>query len=279
LVKFVEAVREDPDVETVLASIGGGLGGGNSTNTGRMFITLRENRTLSADEVIARIRRGKASHIPGASLFLQAVQDLRIGGRGSAAQYQYTLQGDSLNELADWAPRMVRAMHDIPGVVDLNSDQQNKGLQASLAIDRTTASRLGISAKSLDDTLYDAFGQRQVSTMYTQLNQYHVVMEVEPSFWQNPDGLKFLYVKGTNGQVPLSAFTHYEANTSPLAGNHSGQFPPVTISFTRAPGKPLGDAVDEILAIQRDLGMPATIHGNFQGTAQAFQDSLANEPI
>jgi hydrophobe/amphiphile efflux-1 (HAE1) family protein len=278
--RFVEAVREDPDVQTVLASIGGGLGGGNSTNTGRMFITLRsEGRTLTVDEVIARIRRGKASHIPGATLFLQAVQDLRIGGRGSAAQYQYTLQGDSLTEIADWAPRMVRAMRDIPGVVDLNSDQQNKGLQASLAIDRPTAARLGISAKTMDDTLYDAFGQRQVSTMYTQLNQYHVVMEVEPSFWQNPDGLKFLYVKGTKGEVPLSAFTHYEANTSPLAVNHSGQFPSVTISFNLAPGKSLGDAVDEILAIQRNLGMPATIHGNFQGTAQAFQDSLANEPV
>jgi multidrug efflux pump len=276
---FVAAVREDPDVDTVLASIGGGLGGGNSTNTGRMFITLRDNRTLTADEVIARIRRGKAAHIPGATLFLQAVQDLRIGGRGSAAQYQYTLQGDSLTELNEWAPRMVLAMRNVPGVVDLNSDQQNKGLQASLAIDRPTAARLGISAKSIDDTLYDAFGQRQVSTMYTQLNQYHVVMEVAPSFWQNPDGLKFLYVKGNSGQVPLSAFTHYEANTSPLAVNHSGQFPSVTISFNLAPGKALGDAVDEILAIQRNLGMPATIHGNFQGTAQAFQDSLANEPI
>jgi multidrug efflux pump len=280
LVQFVAAVREDPDVETVLASVGGGgMGGGGSTNTGRMFITLRDGRLLTADEVIARIRRGKASHIPGASLFLQAVQDLRIGGRGSAAQYQYTLQGDNLAELADWAPRMMRAMREIPGVVDLNSDQQNKGLQASLAIDRTTASRLGISTKSLDDTLYDAFGQRQVSTMYTQLNQYHVVMEVDPSFWQNPDGLNFLYVRGTKGQVPLSAFTHYEPNTSPLAVNHYGQFPSVTISFNLAPGKPLGDAVDEILAIQRSLGMPATIHGNFQGTAQAFQDSLANEPV
>jgi multidrug efflux pump len=279
LVRFVEAVREDPDVDVVLASVGGGGMGGGSTNTGRMFITLKDNRLLNADEVIARIRRGKASHIPGASLFLQAVQDLRIGGRGSAAQYQYTLQGDNLVELADWAPRMMRAMREIPGVVDLNSDQQNKGLQASLAIDRPTAARLGISTKNLDDTLYDAFGQRQVSTMYTQLNQYHVVMEVEPTFWQNPDGLKFLYVKGTQGEVPLSAFTRYEPNTSPLAVNHYGQFPSVTISFNLAPGKPLGDAVDEILAIQRNLGMPATIHGNFQGTAQAFQDSLANEPV
>jgi multidrug efflux pump len=207
------------------------------------------------------------------------VQDLRIGGRGSSAQYQYTLQGDKLADIAEWAPRMVRAMRAIPGVVDLNSDQQDKGLQASLVIDRPTASRMGISTKAIDDTLYDAFGQRQVSTMYRQLNQYHVVMEVEPRFWQNPDGLKYIYVKGSKGLVPLSAFTHYEATTSPLAVNHSGQFPSVTISFNLAPGMPLGTAVDQILELQKSLGMPATIHGNFSGTAQAFQDSLANQPV
>jgi multidrug efflux pump len=245
-----------------------------------MFVTLRgEGRELTADEVIARIRRGKASQLPGATLFLQAVQDLRIGGRGSAAQYQYTLQGDNLADISAWAPRMVRAMRAIPGVVDLNSDQQDKGLQATLVIDRPTASRLGISAKAIDDTLYDAFGQRQVSTMYQPLNQYHVVMEVDPRFWQNPDGLKYIYVKGTNGQVPLSAFTHYEASTSPLAVNHSGQFPSVTISFNLAPGMPLGTAVDRILELQNSLGMPANIHGNFSGTAQAFRDSLANQPV
>jgi multidrug efflux pump len=245
-----------------------------------MFVTLRgEGRLLTADQVIARIRRGKAAHIPGATLFLQAVQDLRIGGRGSSAQYQYTLQGDNLTDLAEWAPRMMQAMRELPGVVDLNSDQQNKGLQASLAIDRPTAARLGITAKSIDDTLYDAFGQRQVSTMYTQLNQYHVVMEVDPIFWQNPDGLKYLYVKGRTGQVPLSTFTHYTPSTSPLAVTHSGQFPSVTISFNLAPGVPLGPAVEQILDIQHSMAMPATIHGSFSGTAQAFQDSLANEPI
>src|SRR5471032_1341494 len=174
---------------------------------------------------------------------------------------------------------MVRTMRGVPGIVDVNSDQQDKGLQASLDIDRQTAARLGITAKAIDDTLYDAFGQRQVSTMYRQLNQYHVVMEVEPRFWQNPDALKYIYVRGTNGQAPLSAFTHYRADTSPLAVNHSGQFPSVTISFNLAPGMPLGTAVDQILQIQRTLGMPATIHGNFSGTAQAFQDSLANEPV
>jgi len=279
--QFAGAVGDDSDVTIVIGSMGGGgMGGGGSLNTGRMFVTLNgDGRKLTSDEVIARIRRGKASHIPGATLFLQSVQDLRIGGRGSAAQYQYTLQGDNLAEIAEWAPQMVRAMRAIPGVVDINSDQQDKGLQASLVIDRATAARMGISAKAIDDTLYDAFGQRQVSTMYQQLNQYHVVMEVEPRFWQNPDGLKYLYVKGSNGQVPLSTFTHYEATTSPLAVNHSGQFPSVTISFNLAPGMPLGTAVDRILEIQRTLGMPATIHGNFSGTAQAFQDSLANEPV
>jgi hydrophobe/amphiphile efflux-1 (HAE1) family protein len=281
LVEFEKAVRDDPDVAIVLASMGGGgMGGGGAQNTARMFVTLRsEGRVLTVDEVIARIRRSRASHIPGATLFLQAVQDLRIGGRGSAAQYQYTLQGDNLDDLALWAPRMQRAMRDLPGVVDLNSDQQNKGLEASLVIDRPTAARLGISAKAIDDTLYDAFGQRQVSTMYTQLNQYHVVMEVAPEFWQNPDGLKYLYVQGIKGQVPLSAFTHYAPTTSPLAVNHSGQFPSVTISFNLSPGMPLGTAVEEILNIQRNLGMPASIHGSFSGTAQAFQDSLANEPV
>ncbi|HTS30094.1 MAG TPA: efflux RND transporter permease subunit [Bryobacteraceae bacterium] len=280
--EFVKVVGEDPDVTIVIGSMGGGgMGGGGTMNTGRMFVTLRSDRArkLTADEVIAHIRRGKASHIPGATLFLQAVQDLRIGGRGSSAQYQYTLQGDNLADLALWAPRMMQSMRNIPGVVDLNSDQQDKGLQASLAIDRATASRMGISTKMIDDTLYDAFGQRQVSTMYTQLNQYHVVMEVDPVFWQNPDGLKYLYVKGSKGQVPLSAFTHYEANTSPLAVNHSGQFPSVTISFNLAPGVPLGPVVDRVLELQRSMGMPAAIHGNFSGTAQAFQDSLSNEPI
>jgi multidrug efflux pump len=280
--EFVRTVREDPDVAIVIGSMGGGgMGGGGTMNTGRMFVTLRSDRERkqTADEVIAHIRRGKVSHIPGATLFLQAVQDLRIGGRGSSAQYQYTLQGDNLPDLAQWAPRMMQSMRVIPGVVDVNSDQQDKGLQASLAIDRTTASRMGISTKAIDDTLYDAFGQRQVSTMYTQLNQYHVVMEVDPQFWQNPDGLKYLYVKGDKGQVPLSAFTHYQADTSPLAVNHSGQFPSVTISFNLAPGMPLGTAVDRILELQRTLGMPAAIHGSFSGTAQAFQDSLSNEPV
>jgi multidrug efflux pump len=280
--EFVQTVREDPDVAIVIGSMGGGgMGGGGTLNMGRMFVTLHSDgeRKLTADEVIAHIRRGKVSHIPGATLFLQAVQDLRIGGRGSSAQYQYTLQGENLADLALWAPRMLQAMRAIPGVVDLNSDQQDKGLQASLAIDRATASRMGISAKDIDDTLYDAFGQRQVSTMYTELNQYHVVMEVDPQFWQNPDGLKYLYVKGKNGQVPLSTFTHFEANTSPLAVNHSGQFPSVTISFNLAPGMPLGTAVDRILDLQRTLGIPSAIHGSFSGTAQAFQDSLSNEPI
>jgi len=279
--EFVKAVRDDPDVASMIGWMGGGgMGGGGSLNTGRMFVTLKSDRNLTIDEVIARVRRGSASHIAGGTLYLQAVQDLRIGARGSAAQYQYTLQGDNLAELALWAPRMMQAMRSIPGLVDLSTDQQDKGLQASLVIDRPTAARFGISVKAIDDTLYDAFGQRQVSTMYTQLNQYHVVMEVDPRFWQNPDGLKYLYAKSSTGkEVPLSAFAHYAPSTSPLAVNHSGQFPSVTLSFNLAPGVPLGPVVDAVLDLERTLGMPASIHGFFQGAAQAFQESLRNEPI
>ncbi len=171
-------------------------------------------------------------------------------------------------------------MRTLPGIVDVNSDQQNRGLQASLVIDRDTAARMGITSQMIDDTLYDAFGQRQVSTMYRQLNQYHVVMEVAPEFAQNPDGLRYIYVRSNTGaQVPLSAFTHYEANTTPLAVNHSGQFPSITLSFNLSPGVALGDAVTEIANAQHDIRLPASIHGSFSGTAQAYQSSLANEPL
>ena len=171
---------------------------------------------MTADQVIARLR-GKLAHVPGATLFLQPIQDVRMGGRFGAAQYQYTLQGDDPNELFEWAPRVYEKLRTLPELADVNTDQQNKGLQASLIIDRTTASRLGITPQVIDNTLYDAFGQRQVSTMYTSLNQYHVVMEVDSQFWQTPDGLKQIYVRGSGGgMVPLTAFTHFEANTAPL---------------------------------------------------------------
>ena len=276
LASFVDTVMRDPDVESANGFIGGG-----TLNAGRMFVSLkpREQRKSTADQVIAHLR-GKLAHVPGATLVLQPVQDVRTGGRPAAAQYQYTLQGDNATELLDWAPRVLGRLKKLPELTDVNSDQQNKGLQASLVIDRATASRLGITPQAIDDTLYDAFGQRQVSTMYTQLNQYHVVMEVEPKFWQNPVGLKYIYVRSTKGDlVPLAAFTHYEPSTAPLAVNHQGQFPAVTISFNLPAGVALGDAVNAISRAQTEIRLPASIRGSFQGTAQAFQASLANEPI
>jgi multidrug efflux pump len=273
---FVDIVQHDPGVESANGFLGGGL-----TNNGRMFVSLKplDQRKQSADQIIARLR-AKTSHVPGATLVLQPVQDVRVGGRPSAAQYQYTLQGDNAAQLLEWAPRVFARLKRLPQLADANSDQQNKGLQAALTIDRATASRLGITPQLIDDTLYDAFGQRQVSTMYTPLNQYHVVLEAEPRFWQNPDGLAQTYVRSSRGEmVPLSAFARYEPSTAPLAVNHQGQFPSVTISFNLAPGVALGTAVDAIKAAEAELRVPAGIRGSFQGTAQAFQSSLANEPI
>jgi multidrug efflux pump subunit AcrB len=238
-----------------------------------------DERTLSADQVIARLR-GRLAAVPGAPTFLQAVQDLRTGGRAGNAQYQYTLQGDNVTELDAWGPRVLQRLRTLPQLADVNSDQQDQGRQSSLVIDRSTASRLGITAQRIDDTLYDAFGQRQVSTLYTPLNQYHVVMEVEPRFWQRPETLQDIYVRSSTGaMVPLSAFSHYEPTSTALAVNHQGQFPAVTLSFNLAPGVALGEAVATIQAALRQLGLPASIRGSFQGTAQAFQASLANEPL
>jgi multidrug efflux pump len=228
---------------------------------------------------MARLR-GKLARVPGARLFMQAFQDLRVGGRLSGAQYQFTLQGDNVRELNEWAPRVLSKMRSLPILTDVNSDQQDRGLEASLAIDRDTAARLGINTAVLDDTLYDAFGQRQVSTMYKQLNQYHVVLEVNSDFWQNPDGLKYIYVRSANRTlVPLSAFTHYAPSNAPLTVNHQGLFPAITISFNLTPGTALGDAVTAVERATREIGLPAAIRGSFQGTAQAFQDSLASQPV
>jgi multidrug efflux pump len=279
VIQVVNAIMKDPDVESIIAFSGGGGGGGSTLNTGRMFISLRTERKLTADQVIARLRPG-LSRMPGVSIYLQAVQDLRIGGRPTPAQYQFTLQSESVAELSQWAPLVLQKMRSLRQLVDVNTDQQDRGRQASLVIDRNTASRLGISSQAIDDTLYDAFGQRLVSTIYTQLNQYHVVMEVEPRFWQNPDGLKYIYARAPRGtQVPLSAFTRYEPTTAPLAVNHQGQFPSVTISFNLPLGISLGEAVPAIEEAERQIGLPTSIHGSFQGTAQAYQESLANEPI
>ncbi len=277
---IVDIIGNDPAVDAVVAFTGG-AGGRATTNTGRMFIALKPagERNLSADQVIARLRK-KISSVPGAPAYLQSVQDVRAGGRQSGGQYQYTLEGENLADLMTWCPLIEQRLREIHGIVDLNSDQQDKGLQASLVIDRSTASRLGVSPQEIDDTLYSAFGQEQVSIMYTQLNQYHVVMEVEPSFWQRPETLRYIYVPSSTGAlVPLSAFTHYEMTQTALAISHQGQFPAVTLSFNLAPGLALGDAVKAIESATRKMGLPSSISGSFQGTAQVFQASLANQPL
>jgi multidrug efflux pump len=279
MARFVDIVKSDPAVANVVAFTGSG--GGTTTNTGRMFISLKPlaERKVSADEIIRRLRRQLAT-VEGASVFLQATQDLRVGGRGGNAQYQYTIQSENLDDLVKWGPMLLGALRNVPIVTDVNSDQQNSGLQALLDYDRATAERLGITPQDIDSTLYDAFGQRQVSTMYKQLNQYHVVMEVEPRYWQSPEGLKEIYLHPANGGiVPLSAIAHYTPATAPLAVNHQGQFPAVTFSFNLAPGVALSDAVQAINQTEQSMGMPPTIHGSFAGTAQAFQTSLASEPF
>jgi multidrug efflux pump len=334
LTQFVTIVHNDPAVDTVV-----GFTGGGQTNSGFMFVSLKplSERKISADQVIARLRRNLAL-VPGASLFLQAVQDIRAGGRQSNAQYQYTLQADSLVDLTEWSPKILAALQSIPSMTEVNTDQQNKGLETDLVIDRDTASRFGINASQIDNTLYDAFGQRQVSTIYNPRNQYHVIMEVAPQYWQSPDMLKDIYVSTSGGSVggtqstnavagtvqakgqstsaatiaadtarnlatnaiansthgatstgaavstnaetmvPLAAFTHFGPGSAPLAVNHQGLFVANTISFNLAPGASLSDAVTSINAAMARIGVPASIHGTFQGTARVFQESLANEP-
>jgi len=281
LQEAVDVIRKDPAVENVLAFTGGGGGGGSAKNTARMFIQLKrfDERSVTADEIVGRLR-GPLSKLPGTPVFLQSVQDLRIGGRPTNAQFQFTLQAEDTRELATWGPRLMAHLRKVPGILDINSDQQDQGLEATLVVDRDTASRLGLSAKDIDDALYDAFGQRQVAVLYAAQNQYHVVMEVAPQYWQRPETLKQLYVRTATGtQVPLAAFTHYEQRATALAVNHSSQFPSVTISFNLAPGLSLGEAVVLVQKATTELGMPSSVRASFQGTAQAFQASLANEPM
>ncbi|MBF0551188.1 MAG: multidrug efflux RND transporter permease subunit [Deltaproteobacteria bacterium] len=278
---IVDIIKSDPDVTYVTGFTGGGGRGGSTTNTGRMFISLKpfEERKASARDVIGRLRK-KLAQVVGAPTYLQAVQDLRVGGRGGAALYQYTLQGDNLAELNTWAPRMLQQLQTLPGLVDVNSDQQDRGLQASLVIDRNAASKLGVTSQLIDNALYNAFGQRQVTISYTMLNQYHVVMEVAPSFWQRPDALQNIYVRSSTGaEVPLSSFTRYAPKATSLSVNHLGQFPSVTASFNLWPGAALGDAVLSVEEAARKLGLPADIRASFLGTAQAFKASLANQPL
>jgi multidrug efflux pump len=275
--EFVQRIKADPAVDNVMAF----TGGQGSTNGGFIFLGLKplNQRHISASDVVSRLRP-KLMSLPGASVFLQAGQDLRIGGRSSNAQYQYTLQSDNLTDLVNWGPTLLKEMRKLPGFTDVNSDQQNSGLQATLSYDRQTASRLGITPQMIDSALYESFGQAPVSTMYTSLNQYYVVMEVAPQYWQSPDALKNVYVHPANGKpVPLNAIATLQFNTAALQVNHQGQFPSVTISFNLADGVALSQASGRIVQMEQSMGMPATIHGMFSGTLQAFQDSLSTEPF
>ena len=281
LVQMVKIVAADPAVDTVNGFTGGGGGGGNATNTARMFVSLKPlaERRITADYIIARLRP-KLARVPGATLYLQAAQDLRVGGRQSNAQYQYTMRGDNLDDLTAFAPRMLEQVRGLRLITDVSSDQQTHGLQSMVDYDRATAARFNIAPQLIDDTLYDAFGQRQVSTMYRSLNQYHVVMEAAPQYWQSPESLRGLYVRSPGGdQVPLSALARSGPAVAPLSVNHQGLFPAVTISFNLQPGVALGDAVNAITAGAQKIGLPPTIHTAFAGTAQAYQDSLGSEPI
>jgi len=275
LANFVDIVKNDPAVENVVAFTGGG-----QRNRGSMFIALKPlgERKLSAEQVIARLRV-KLAREPGATLVLNPVQDIRIGGRLSDATYQFTLQADELSELRTWTPALEQALRQNSSLVDVNSDQEMKGLQTTLAIDRDTAARLGITPRMIDTALNLAFGQAVVSTIYSELNQYRVVMELAPQYWQSPEALKNIYViSPVKGQVPLSSFARYEFTNTSLAVNHQGQFAAGTVSFNLPLDASLSDAVAEITGTMARIGVPATMHGTFQGTARAFQKSLDNQP-
>ena len=279
LLTMVNIIDQDPAIDTVNAFSGGG--GGTTTNTARMFISLKPlaERKIDADHIIQRLRP-KLARVPGATLYLQSVQDVRVGGRSSNAQYQYTMRADNLSDLTNFAPKMLDQLKTISIITDANSDQQDRGLEANVEYDRKTAARFNISPALIDAVLYDAFGQRQVSTMYSSLNQYHVVMEAAPQYWQNPNTLRQVYVTAPNGsEVPLSAIAKMDNATAPLSVNHQGLFPAITLSFNLRPGVALGDAVNAIAAAGRKIGLPTTVQTGFAGTAQAYQDSLGSEPI
>jgi multidrug efflux pump subunit AcrB len=276
----VKGVMADPAVQAVGSFFGGGTG--SALNNGRMFVSLKpkghgkDERTDDANTIIARLRQ-KLSKIPGAQLFLQPGQDIRVGGRSSKALYQYALTDQDIEELNTWAPKLVTKLHDYPQIKDATSDQQFRGLQENVVIDRDAAARLGIQPQAVDSTLYSAFGQRQISIIYTQQNQYHVVLEVDPKFQLDPSSLDKIYVKSNSGsQVPLSTIAHFELANTPLSVNHQGQFPCVTISFNLAPGVSLGEATQILERAERELSMPSSVHGGFAGTAKVYQASLAS---
>ncbi len=275
LQRFADIVAADPAVVSSVAFTGGG-----QRNSGNMFVGLKplSQRNESIDAVIARLRV-KTAREPGATLYFQAAQDVRIGGRAGNAQYQYTLQADDLNELRTWEPKIRQALTQLPELEDVSTDTQDKGLQTSLVIDRDAASRLGVSAVDIDTTLNDLFGQRQVSTIYNPLNQYKVVMEAAPQYWQSPDQLRDVYVSESSGSVPLASFAHYETTNTALRVNHQGQFVASTISFNLPIGGTLSEATTAIDSAMARIGVPSTIHGGFQGTARAYQDSFSNVPF
>jgi multidrug efflux pump len=278
LLQYVNIIAADPAIDTVNGFTGGGRGG--ATNSARMFISLKplNERKVTADQIIARLRQ-KLARIPGATLYLTAVQDLRVGGRQSNAQYQFTMRSDNVQDLTTYGPAMLQKLKTIPIIADVNSDQQNHGLQVFVDYDRSTAARFGISPQLIDNTLYDAFGQRPVSTMYTRLNQYHVIMEAAPQYWQDADILRRIYVRSPSGQqVPLGAFARFAPEVAALSITHEGLFPAITFSFNLQPGVSLGDAVDAIHGAAAEAGVPPTVQTFFAGTAQAYQDSLGSEP-
>jgi multidrug efflux pump len=269
-------IKSDPAVQNVIAF----SGGSGATNTGSVYIALKPlaERKVSASQIIDRLRP-KLNRLPTASAFLQAAQDLRIGGRSSNAMYQYTLQADNVQDLFTWGPRILSQMQHLPGLQDVSSDQQNGGLDELLNYDRVTAAKLGITVQQLDSGLYGAFGQSQVSIIYTQLNQYYVVLEVAPQYWQSPEGLKDIYLQSSGGNIPLLAVATGQANTTPLTINHTGLFPSVTVSFNLASNKSLSDATLSIDQMQKRLGAPSTLQGFFAGTLLAYQQSLGTEPV
>jgi hydrophobic/amphiphilic exporter-1 (mainly G- bacteria), HAE1 family len=274
-----DLILADPDVESMADAVGQA---GNPPNTARFFINLKPKpgRTMSADDIIRRLR-GKLAALPGMNVFLQAAQDINVGGRFTRTQYQYTLQDANLDELNHWAPLLLDKMKGLPALRDVATDQQTNAATVTMTIDRTAASRYGILPQVIDDTLYDAFGQRQVNQYFTQLNQYHVILEVDPKLQTDPTALEKIYVKSpiTNGMVPLASFIKFDTTTTNyLSVNHQGQFPAVTLSFNLAPGAALGEAVTQIQNAGNQMRLPAAILGTFQGNAQAFQSSLASQP-
>ena len=270
---LLKVLAEDPNIDHFISFI-------NQGNTGNVFVQLKPwgVRKLTADQVINDLRP-KLARVPGITLFLQNVQDVRLGGRSSRTQYQYTIVDANLDELNEWAPRILARLRTLPELRDVNTDQQTQGLKLNVEVDRDSAARLGITPQLIDDTLYDAFGQRQVATIYTQLNQYRVVLEVKPEFQASPAALQKLYLRADSGQqVPLGALAKVTQSQTVLSVNHQGQFPAVTLSFNVAPGIALGQAVNAINKATRDIGLPASARGSFQGTAQVFLQSLASEP-